>query len=375
MVISDRRIFPNTWNKEIPVYNQWIEKEIETEKVKQRAFHKILRGVLDKQELAKFIREQSLNLAAYVGKYKIKKELINGVHVKMFGLFQRKINPGDKIANRHGNKGVISKIIPHDKMYKLKDGRNVDIVINPLGIVSRINLGQLYECHLTMALDSVKTKAKDMLKEGKSKLKIIKYIMGFIQLIDRTENLWYSNDMEAYLHMSSTIIDDSFIEDFYIIQAPFESSTMEMVEQAMDYAKTPFRQKVYDPISDQEILNPVTVGFIYFYKMVHIAEARLAARGIGSYSKKTMQPLGGRKNKGGQRCGEMETSCFIGHNALENLDECMTTKSDSVDRKNAYLKQVIDSKPIDVSNVPNSKAETVKLLNAMLTAVGLDPET
>jgi len=375
IVISDRRIFPNIWNKEIPVYNTWIEKEIEEEKIKQRAFHKILRSVLDKKELAMFIREQSLNLAAYVGKYKIKGEMINGVHVKMFGLFQRKINPGDKIANRHGNKGVISKIIPHEKMYKLKDGRNVDIVINPLGIISRINLGQLYECHLTMALDSVKTKMKKMISEGKTKNEIITYVMGFIHTIDRTENLWYSNNMEAFLQKETTNIDNSFVDGFYIIQPPFESSTMEMVEQAMEYTETPFRQKVYDPISDTEIENPINVGFIYFYKMVHIAEARLAARGIGSYSKKTMQPLGGRRNKGGQRCGEMETSCFIGHAAIENLDECMTTKSDCVDRKNAYLKQVIDAKPINVSNVPNSKAETVKLLESMLTVVGLDPET
>ena len=93
------------WNKEIPVYNTWIENEIENEKIKQRKFHSVLRSVLDKSELASFIREQSLNLASYVGKYKIKGELINGIYVEMFGLFQRKINPGDKIANRHGNKG------------------------------------------------------------------------------------------------------------------------------------------------------------------------------------------------------------------------------------------------------------------------------
>ena len=375
IVISDRKIYANTWNKEIPVYNDWVEKQIEEQKQSQRKLHSKLRQILDKKELASFIRENSLNLASYVGKYKIKGEMINGIHVELFGLYNRKINPGDKVANRHGNKGVISKIIPHEKMYQLKDGRHVDIVINPLGIISRINFGQVYESHLTMALDSIKRNSKIMLSEGKSKEDLIEYIMGFIKTIDRTDNLWYSTNMEAFLNLESTIIDEKFIDEFYLIQAPFESVTMQMMEQAMSYADTPFTQKVYDPVSEMEIENPINVGFIYFYKMVHIAEARLAARGIGSYSKKTMQPLGGRRNKGGQRCGEMETSCFIGHNAITNLDECMTTKSDCVERKTEYLKQVIESKEIDLSGIENSKAETVRLLEAMLKTVGLDPET
>jgi len=375
IIISDRKIYANSWNKEIPMYNDWVEKEIEKQKQEQRQLHAKLRSILDKKELAAFIRENNLNMATYVGKYKNKGELINGVHVELYGLFHRKISPGDKVANRHGNKGVISKIIPHEKMYQLKDGRHVDIIINPLGIISRINFGQVYESHMTMALDSVKRKLKEMLNEGKSKDDLVEYIMEFIKRIDRTETLWYSTNMEAFLNLDTTIIDEKFIDEFYVIQAPFESVNMQMMEEVMRFTETPFTQKVYDPIADMEVENPINVGFIYFYKMVHIAEARLAARGIGSYSKKTMQPLGGRRNKGGQRCGEMETSCFIGHNAIINLDECMTTKSDCVERKSEYLKQIIESQPVDLSEIENSKAETVRLLEAMLTTVGLDPET
>jgi DNA-directed RNA polymerase subunit beta len=106
--------------------------------------------------------------------------------------------------------------------------------------------------------------------------------------------------------------------------------------------------------------------------MVHIAAEKLAARGIGSYAKRTLQPLGGRKNKGGQRCGEMETACIIGHDAPSNLFEFLTTKSDCIDLKNRYIRSFIDTNLIDESKELDTRPESVKLLNAYLTVIGVD---
>jgi DNA-directed RNA polymerase subunit beta len=115
----------------------------------------------------------------------------------------------------------------------------------------------------------------------------------------------------------------------------------------------------------------IAVGYIYFFRMVHIAESRLAARGIGSYARRTLQPLGGRKNRGGQRCGEMETACLIGHDAPVNLFEFLTTKSDCIDLKNQYIRQTMETdftkEPEELSIVP----ESVKLLNAYITVIGI----
>ncbi|MCK5616476.1 DNA-directed RNA polymerase subunit beta, partial [Candidatus Pacearchaeota archaeon] len=135
-----------------------------------------------------------------------------------------------------------------------------------------------------------------------------------------------------------------------------------------------FKQQIYDPLSKTFLLNPIAVGYMYFFRMVHIAEEKIAARGIGTYAKRTLQPLGGRKNKGGQRIGEMEMACIVGHDAPHNLFEFFTTKSDCIDLKNEYIRQEIETdlvkEPEDISIVP----ESVKLLNSYLTVIGVDKD-
>jgi len=147
---------------------------------------------------------------------------------------------------------------------------------------------------------------------------------------------------------------------------------VEGLKEAMDYTGTQFKYNVYDPPSKKQVMNPVAVGYMYFFRMTHIADDKLAARGIGSYAKRTMQPLGGRKNKGGQRCGEMETACFIGHDAMKNLYEMFTLKSDCFDTKNSYIKNLIDPKNIIETDIKDPIPESVRLLNSYLTVLGVD---
>jgi DNA-directed RNA polymerase beta subunit len=367
-IIPEVNIYANTWNDEIPEFNDWIEKTVSEQQERDAGLRKIIKDKLPSEISKKFIKESGLELSSFVGKYKMKREKINGIHIEMYGIHFRKIKVGDKIANRHGNKGVISRIVPHEKMPKLEDGRHLDICINPLGIISRMNIGQLFELQLSMSLYDLQQTLLKMINEEKPQDEIKKYLMGYINTVDKTKTGWYSEQFENQLPKEIT---NEFVATLVLIQPPFESCKLDDIKKALEYTGTEFKQKVYDPLSKTYFKNPIAAGYIYFLRMVHIAEEKLAARGIGAYAKRTLQPLGGRKNKGGQRCGEMETACIIGHDAPINLFEFLTTKSDCIDLKNLYIRKFIDPNLVDESKEVDSIPESVKLLNAYLTVIGV----
>jgi DNA-directed RNA polymerase subunit beta len=368
-MISEVNLFANTWNKEIPPYYDWIDKKLQEQQEKENYLKKIIKEVLPSNEAHKFIRENDLEKFTLVGKYKQKKEKINGILVEIIGVHFRNIKVGDKIANRHGNKGIISRIVPHDKMPQLPDGRHLDICINPLGIISRMNIGQLYELHLAMSFADLKKNILEMINKKVAQSKIKKYLLDYIAIVDKTKDGWLFKQMKEQLPAEIT---KELIDDMSLIQPPFESCNLDDVKKAMKYTKSSFRYDIYDPISKEKLFNPVSVGYLYFFRMVHIAEEKLAARGIGAYTRRTLQPLGGRKNKGGQRCGEMETACIIGHDAPYNLFEFFTTKSDCIDLKNDHIRKLINPAhaecDIEIDTVP----ESVKLLKSYLTVIGVE---
>lgn len=368
-LIPEVRIYANSWNEDIPEYTRWVSETIQAQEEKEKYLQGILKDKLSKEEATRFIRENALDICSFTGKYKNKREKINGIYVEMSGIHFRRIQVGDKIANRHGNKGVISRIIPHEKMPQIEDGRHLDICINPLGIISRMNLGQLYELRMSMILEDLKDILMNMLGQGANQKDVKMFLLGFIKIIDKTKGSWYYNQFKAQL---PKVIDEEFITNLTVLQPPFESCKIEDIQEAIKYTATKFKQEVYDPLSKTKFLNKIAVGYIYFFRMVHIAAEKLAARGIGSYAKRTLQPLGGRKNKGGQRCGEMETACIIGHDAPCNLFEFLTTKSDCIDLKNRYIREFIDTDLVDDSKELDERPESVKLLNAYLTVLGVD---
>ena len=367
-IIPEVRLFANSWNQDIPEFKEWVEKTLDTQRDKENDLNKIIHSKFSKEQATQLIKENGLDLNSFVGKYKNKREKINGIHIRIIGVHQRPIQVGDKVANRHGNKGIISRIVPEKKMPTLEDGRTLDICINPLGIISRMNVGQLFELHLTMAFYDLKENLYKML-ENNTQEEIKSYLLGFIKIIDKTKDNWYLNQ---FIDDMPKVITHEFIEQLTMIQPPFESVKMEDLKEALNYSGTKFKQKLYDPVSKQYIENEISVGYVYFLRMVHIAEEKLAARGIGSYAKRTLQPLGGRKNKGGQRCGEMETACIIGHDAPINLFEFLTTKSDCIDLKNKYIRSFIDSHLDDEDKKFNTVPESVKLLNSYLTVLGIN---
>lgn len=369
LIITEVNIYPNIWNSEIPEFRQWIETKIEEQQERENYFKQVLKDSLPKDVASSFIRDKGLDKFSFVEKYKVKKERINGVRIELFGVYFRQIQVGDKIANRHGNKGVISQIVEHEKMPQLEDGRHVDICINPLGIISRMNIGQLYELHLVMSLEDLKEEILKRIRDEKyDSKKVRKYLLDYIKIIDNTEGNWYT---KQFIEQCPKVIDENFIKNLTLIQPPFESITRSKIEQALKYTKTMLKYKIFDPVSKSFLENDIAVGFIYFFKMIHIAEERLAARGIGPYARRTLQPLGGRKNKGGQRCGEMETACLISHDAPIDLHEFLTTKSDCIDLKNEYIRNFIEAGLVPTEEEIDTTPESVKLLKAYLTAMGV----
>jgi DNA-directed RNA polymerase beta subunit len=364
--ITDVNIYGNDWNEEFQEFNHWVADKIESQKKYQDKISNIVRTTLPKDAANDIIREKLLDKFGNEGNYKSKGERINGMYVEIFGLYTRPIAVGDKIGNRHGNKGVVSRIVPHEMMPKLPDGRHAEVIINPLGIPSRMNIGQVFEIHLTMALENLKKNALAMEKEQRRD-----YLLNFIKIIDNTKGNWYYSQFEE--QSRNIEIDEKFIEDLVLIQPPFESVTRRMVAKAMKYTNTPYKFKVFLPEFNSEVVKPVTGGYLYFFRMVHIAENRLAARGIGAYARRTVQPLGGRKNKGGQRCGEMETCCIIAHDAPFNLREMLTTKSDCIDLKNLLIKRAIETETILREQKPIDEVpESVKLLDSYLKVIGVE---
>ncbi len=366
VLITDVKIYANEWNQEVPIFKEWIEKVLKDQQDSEDKLRKIVEEKLPDNVSSDFIKDH-LHMKN-VGKFKMKKEKIDGIHIEMYGLQMKPIKVGDKIGNRHGNKGVISTILPAEKMPQLEDGRHLDVCLNPLGIISRMNIGQLYELHLGMAVNDLKTHALQMLEAG-DKAALRDYFIEFIRILDKTEGGWY---LDQFVDQLPDEIDEEFIKEFSVIQPPFESIKVEDLKKAMEYTNTQFKYNLFDPPSQENVNKPVAVGFMYFFRMTHIADDKLAARGIGSYAKRTMQPLGGRKNKGGQRCGEMETACFIGHDAMKNLYEMFTLKSDCFDTKNSYIKGLIDPKHIIDTDIEDPMPESVRLLNSYLTVLGVD---
>jgi DNA-directed RNA polymerase subunit beta len=252
----------------------------------------------------------------------------------------------------------------------MEDGKYVDICISPLSVISRMNLGQIFELHLGMSLVDLKRQLVNMLTEGKSQEELKKYILDYIKIIDNTEGNWYYKQFEEQLNI--TTVDETFIYKLSVVEPPFESSSAEMILKALEYTNTPSEYKMFDSISNRWVLNPIAVGYMYFFKMIHIAETKLAGRGIGVYNKRTLQPLGGRKNRGGQRCGEMETACLIAHGSTYNLHEFLTTKSDCTDLKNDYIRSVVESEFIRKPETLDKVPESVKLFDKYLQVIGLD---
>ncbi len=375
-IITNIELYPNTWNKQIPQFDYFVKSYMDKQNDRIQVLRDKLSTHMSKQEIDKFftLNEMShLESEEKVGCYAEKGNKINGVFVKIQAVYKECIGVGDKIANRHGNKGVISKIIPKDKMPKLDDGRYLDVIINPLGIISRMNSGQLFELHMSEALYQLKNKIKDIYKSEKTPVsKLIVPLEEFLEIIDKSDNKWVTKETLDRFEKDCRKGKLEAIENIQIIEPPFQSTDPDSLFKVMKTVDANFKEQLYNPISGKYFNNPIAIGYLYFLKLVHRASDKMIGRSIGPYNRNTLQPVGGKKKLGGHRLGEMEVWSFLAHGANESLKELLTTHSDSPGKKNKLLSGILQNPDLSAMDNSDDRPQSYRLLEASLKVLGIE---
>ncbi len=291
--------------------------------------------------------------------------------VKVFVAVKRKIQPGDKMAGRHGNKGVVSKIVPVEDMPYLDDGTHVDIVLNPLGVPSRMNVGQILETHLGWACAGMGLKIGKLVESYKKN--------GNIQPLRKTLKQIYGgndkNEKIADYDDESTVMLAEQLKSGVPIATPVFDGAREpdIVDMLNEADLDPSGQsELFDGRSGEPFDRPVTVGYIYMLKLHHLVDDKIHARSIGPYSLVTQQPLGGKAQFGGQRFGEMEVWALEAYGAAYTLQEMLTVKSDDVAGRTKVYEAIVRGDDTFEAGIPESFNVLVKEMRSLGLDVELD---
>jgi len=299
--------------------------------------------------------------------------LPNGVikQVKVYIATKRKIKVGDKMAGRHGNKGIVSNIVPQVDMPYQEDGSTVDVILNPLGVPSRMNIGQILEVHLGYAGKKLGAQIQEMFEEKKETF--IKDLRAkMIEIADVTK-------LMKAKELLSTISDEELIEygrdwsrGVRFATPVFDGARADEFEKIFELAKMDMDGKVvlYDGMTGEKMAERVNVGVMYMLKLHHLVDEKVHARSTGPYSLVTQQPVGGKALFGGQRFGEMEVWALEAYGATAVLKEMLTTKSDDVEGRTRAYRAIANGENVPKSGVP----ETFFVLTKELQALGLDVE-
>jgi DNA-directed RNA polymerase subunit beta len=281
--------------------------------------------------------------------------------VKVFVAVKRKIQPGDKMAGRHGNKGVVSRIVPIEDMPFLEDGTHVDIVLNPLGVPSRMNVGQILETHLGWACAGMGKKVGDMIDAYHETQKIKPLRDGLSKIYGKNAEL-DSLDDTALVESA-----ENLRRGVPIATPVFDGAREEDIAQMLKDAglHTSGQSTVYDGKTGDVFDRPVTVGYIYMLKLHHLVDDKIHARSIGPYSLVTQQPLGGKAQFGGQRFGEMEVWALEAYGAAYTLQEMLTVKSDDVAGRTKVYEAIVRGDDAFETGIPESFNVLVKEMRSL----------
>jgi len=296
-------------------------------------------------------------------------ELAPGVMkmVRVFVAVKRKLQPGDKMAGRHGNKGVISRIVPIEDMPHLEDGTPVDVVLNPLGVPSRMNVGQILETHLGWACSGLGRQIGDMLdkvkRDGKHEplRRHLKSVYGNDERLGEISEeglLELADNLRAGVPIATPVFDGAK-----------EADIVDMLEQAG--LTSSGQMTLYDGRTGEAFTRAVTVGYIYMLKLNHLVDDKIHARSIGPYSLVTQQPLGGKAQFGGQRFGEMEVWALEAYGAAYTLQEILTVKSDDVAGRTKVYEAIVRGEDTFEAGIPESFNVLVKEMRSLSLNVEL----
>ena len=288
--------------------------------------------------------------------------------IKVYLAIKRRIQPGDKLAGRHGNKGVISVIMPVEDMPYDENGEPVDLVLNPLGVPSRMNVGQLLEVHLGSAAKGLGDEISKMLENYKD----LKALRSFI------DKIYVKSGMNQDI---SSLNDSEFLELCHNLKngvpmatPVFDGAKEAEIKEMLKLANLPEtgQTTLYDGRTGDKFDRPVTVGFMYMLKLNHLIEDKMHARSTGSYSLVTQQPLGGKAQFGGQRLGEMEVWALEAYGASHTLQEMLTVKSDDVYGRTKIYKNIVDGSYEMEAGIPESYNVLTKEIRSL--AIDIDFE-
>jgi DNA-directed RNA polymerase subunit beta len=297
-------------------------------------------------------------------------ELPPGVQkmVKVYVAVKRRLQPGDKMAGRHGNKGVVSKIVPVEDMPYMADGTPVDIVLNPLGVPSRMNVGQILEVHLGWAAKGIGSRIDEMLKAERKGTELRKFLEKVYNGTGRTENLDALNDAEI-VHLAENLTDG-----VPFATPVFDGATEEEIKGMLALAGLPLSGQValHDGRTGERFDRPVTVGFMHMLKLHHLVDDKMHARSTGPYSLVTQQPLGGKAQFGGQRFGEMEVWALEAYGAAYTLQEMLTVKSDDVNGRTKVYENIVKGEHRIEAGMPESFNVLVKEIRSLAIDVDMD---
>jgi len=297
-------------------------------------------------------------------------ELPPGVQkmVKVYVAVKRRLQPGDKMAGRHGNKGVVSKIVPVEDMPYMADGTPVDIVLNPLGVPSRMNVGQILEVHLGWAAKGIGSRINAMLKAQRKAGEIRQFLEQVYNGTGRPEKLSSLNDAEI-VHLA-----ENLTEGVPFATPVFDGATEDEIKGMLKLAGLPAtgQMELFDGRTGDPFDRPVTVGFMHMLKLHHLVDDKMHARSTGPYSLVTQQPLGGKAQFGGQRFGEMEVWALEAYGAAYTLQEMLTVKSDDVNGRTKVYENIVKGEHRIEAGMPESFNVLVKEIRSLAIDVDMD---
>ena len=326
----------------------------------EKTFKKYIKGIKDRfeEKRAKIIRGHDLA----PGVIKI---------VKVYLAIKRRIQPGDKMAGRHGNKGVISEIMPVEDMPYDENGDPVDICLNPLGVPSRMNVGQILETHMGAAAKGIGKQIDLMLKDSAKPAELKDYLEKLYN-----KNAANKEDISSFNNREILELANNLRDGLPIATPVFDGAKESEVKDLLKLAKLPETGQftLFDGRTGNKFERPVTVGYMYMIKLNHLVDDKMHARSTGSYSLVTQQPLGGKAQFGGQRFGEMEVWALEAYGASYTLQEMLTVKSDDVSGRTKMYKNIVDGSFEMDANIPESFNVLSKEIKSLGINIELDSE-
>ncbi len=320
-----------------------------------------------------FLKEKSFEIDEKFAEKKRKlstgDELTTGVLkvVKVYLAVKRRIHPGDKMAGRHGNKGVVSYILPVEDMPHDANGVPVDIVLNPLGVPSRMNVGQILETHLGMAAKGLGEQIDKMLKQQREIAELRIFLDKIYNKVGGQQE-----DLDSLTDDEILVLAGNLRAGVPLATPVFDGAEEEQIKELLELAEIPRSGQtvLFDGRTGERFDRPVTVGYMYMLKLNHLVDDKMHARSTGSYSLVTQQPLGGKAQFGGQRFGEMEVWALEAYGAAYTLQEMLTVKSDDVEGRTRIYKNIVDGNHYMDPGMP----ESFNVLTKEIRSLGINIE-